>query len=257
MIITPKATFIPAPVGEHRGVVVDVTPAKTMQGDWGAREVFRIVYELEAEMEDGRRYMIQSRLYTPSLHEKSALRPDVEKLLGHKLTKDELSSFDTEELLGIPVKLEVEHEETDRGVFARIVYLKRISDKIEPSGDYTRVKDREEDDDEPRERQSEFRRTSGGGGGKPKPTQSPDAVTHPGKIKAHVGRYKGQELSDLSREDIEKLIVGWLERDFGKIQKPSADDKRLASALRQYQKKFAAEDEESGGEEEEEDNVPY
>jgi hypothetical protein len=256
MVITPKTEFKPAPVGDHRGVVVDVTPLKTVQGDWGPREVFQIVFELETEMDDGKRYMIRSRNFTASTHEKSNFRPFAEKLLGRKFTKDELSAgFETEELMGVSVKMEVEHDENDRGVFARICYVKRIEDEILPSGDYVRVKDR--DEEEPHERQSEFRRTSGGSkGDRPKPTQSPDGVTHPGKIKVHVGKYKGQELADLSREDIEKLIGGWLERDFEKLEKPSADDRRLSSALRQYKKKFAKEDEAGAGEDEE-DDVPY
>ena len=257
MIISPKTEFKPAPEGEHRGIVVDITPLKTIHGDYGPREVFQIVFELNTEMDDGRRYMIRSRNFTPSLHEKSNLRPFLEKLLGHRLTKEELAGFDTEEIMGIPVKLEVEHEETDKGVFARISYIKRIDEKIEPSGDYVRVKDRE-GEDEPRERQSEFRRTSGDGGrDKPRATQAPDAVTHPGKIKVHVGKYKGNELADLAREDIEKLIEGWLERAFEKVEKPSADDRRLASALKQYKSKFAKEDKACDLEDFDPDDVPY
>lgn len=257
MIINQKSKFEPAPAGDHRGVVVDVTPLKTLHGDYGDRDVFKLVFELEAENAEGKRYIVHSRLFTPSLHEKSAFRPFCEKVLGRKLTKEEAAGFDTESLLGIPVQMEIEQDETERGVFANIAYIKRVKDgALEPSGEYVRLQDREDQDEEQKsERQSEFRRTGGGGQDKPKGTQKPDQVSHPAKIKVHVGKFKGLELGDITREDIEKLIERWLDGAFPKIEKPTADDKRLANALQQYRKKFKDQDSKEK-EKEEEDDVP-
>jgi hypothetical protein len=218
---------------------------------------FKIVYELEAE---GKYFLAFSRPYSLSLHEKSALRPDLERLLGRKLTADDLAGFDLETLLGTSVRIQVEHEETDRGIFANIAHVKRIEKEVEPSGDYVRVIDRDEHQGGGGgggERQAEFKST--GGSAKSKKVQKPDDVQDPGSIRVHIGRYSGQELSDLAREDIQKLIERWLEGDFKKIQKPSADDRRLASALRAYIKRFEKEDKESaeGDSDEEPDDLEY
>src|SRR4030095_11744990 len=100
MIIKSKSSFELAPQGDHNAVLVDVTPLKTMHSDWGDRDVFRLVFELEQTNADGVRYCAWSRPYTPSTHEKSSFYPVLLKLLGRNLTKSEKENFDTEILIG-------------------------------------------------------------------------------------------------------------------------------------------------------------
>ncbi len=244
--VSAKPSFEPCPEGNHKAVLVDVTPLKTYHSEYGDRECHKLVFEAKV---GAKWYLIFSKPLTPSLHEKAALRAMVVKLLGRQLTKTELDGFDLETLIGTCVSVEVEHATTDKGTYANIAFIKRISEDVETSGDYVRIKDRDSENGEAsaggKEKQTEFRST----GGKPKSTkaQKPDDVQDPGSIRVHIGRFAGQELSDLSREDIQKLIEFWLERDFPKIAKPTADDKRLASALRQYKARFEKEDKEAEG----------
>jgi hypothetical protein len=50
-------------------------------------------------------------------------------------------------------------------------------------------------------------------------------------VKVHVGKFAGMELRDLQIEDITKLASNWLPTHEAN-KKPSADDKRLAAALK-------------------------
>ena len=109
--------FAPHPEtdGLIKAVIVDITPLKKVQSEFGEREVFRIVYETELVGDDGRRPCVWSRPYTPSLNEKANLRKDIKKLLGRDLTEAEKDEFDTESLIGLGVKLMVQHEEGKDG----------------------------------------------------------------------------------------------------------------------------------------------
>ena len=244
--VSAKPSFEPCPEGSHKATLVDVTPLKTYHSEYGDRECHKLVFETKV---NGKWFLIFSKPLTPSLHEKASLRAIVIKLLGRPLTKAELDGFDLDTLIGTCVLIEIEHATTDKGTYANIAFIKRIAEELETSGDYVRIKDREGENGEASagggERQTEFKST----GGKAKSTkaQKPDDVQDPGSIKVHVGKFAGQELSDLSREDIQLLIERWLERDFAKIEKPTADDRRLASALRAYKKRFEKEDKEAEG----------
>ena len=59
-------------------------------------------------MEDGRPFAV-SKKYTLSLHEKAALRLDVESWRGMSLSDEELRGFDLVGLLGMTAKIEVGH----------------------------------------------------------------------------------------------------------------------------------------------------
>jgi hypothetical protein len=65
-------------------------------------------------------------------------------------------------------------------------------------------------------------------------------------VKIHVGKCKGLELRDLSADQVQALVAGWLPAAKANA-KPSADDKRLIAALDWWQ----AEQEKRN------DNVPY
>ena len=148
------------------------------------------------------------------------------------------------------VNISIVHQESDDGrVFDQIALCRPWKgEPMEPAGDYIRVKDRKDkkgrrrsgdedgDDDDSSGRgskESTFRRAE----------QAPrkEGPTDHGLIKVHVGKNKGLELRDLTREAIEKLIEGWLAAVFPKIEKPLADDRRLAAALEAYRKEFAGE----------------
>jgi len=62
----------------------------------------------QVDMEDGRPFAV-SKKYTLSLHEKAALRQDIESWRGKSLNDDELAGFDLVGLLGHTAKIEVDH----------------------------------------------------------------------------------------------------------------------------------------------------
>jgi hypothetical protein len=218
--------FTPHPVTDTliKGVIVDLTPLKTVQSEYGEREVFRIVYETEMADDDGRRHCMWSRPYTPSLNPKANLRKDLKKIMGRDLTQAECEEFDTESLLGFGVKLMIDHEEGKDGkVYAVITAITpdKDKDKLKPSGKYTRVKDREQ--------------KPGASGDQAGYRKAPAATEDEGrsdwqKTKVHVGKHAGVDLGDLDEDAVNSLIEKWLPKH-KENAKPKADDKRLAAAL--------------------------
>lgn len=219
--------FTPHPEtdGTVRGVIVDVTPLKKMQSQFGEREVFRLVIETEVEDEaNDRRFCIWSRPYTPSLNEKANFRKDLKKILGRDLTEAERDEFDTESLIGRPVSLIVQHEEGSNGqTYAVISFIgpHKSGEPIKPSGKYTRVIDRE---------------AKGGATGESSSYRKAPAATEDEgradwqRCKVHVGKHAGVDLGDLEQDAVVALLDHWLPQH-RRNAKPKADDKRLAAAL--------------------------
>jgi hypothetical protein len=207
-----------------KAVIVDVTPLKKVQSEYGEREVFRLVYETEVTDDDGKRFCIWSRSYTPSLNEKANLRKDLKKILGRDLTEIERDEFDTEALIGLGVKLMVQHEEGKDGkTYAIIsVIVADKESKFKASGQYTRVKDREQKDSNGGGSSSQYRKTA--------KQEETDGREDWQKTKVHVGKHAGVDLGDLDEEAVKALLEKWLPAHKANA-KPKADDKRLAAAL--------------------------
>lgn len=217
--------FTPHPEteGTVKAVIVDVTPLKTVQSEYGERQVFRLVFETEMKDDEGTRYCVWSRPYTPSLNEKANFRKDLKRLMGRDLTAQELEEFDTEALIGMPAKLIVQHEEGKDGkTYTTLSFIGPDKDKTPPSGKYTRVKDRPEKD-------------GAAGGGSQAGYRKVPAAEDGGredwqKCKVHVGKNAGVDLGDLDEEAVQALLEKWLPKAKAD-PKPKADDKRLIAAL--------------------------
>jgi len=226
---TKQSTFQPHPEtdGPIKAVIVDVTEPKTVTTKFGDKEMFRLVFETEmVDEENERNWCIWSRNYTPSLHEKAAFRKDVKRIMGRDLTKAELDEFDTECLLGMGVKLIVQHEESPDGekTYANISFLTNDPKPMKPTGGYTRQRDRDQDGDS-----------------KPAPAKA-------GKAKAltkaetswedtiiHIGKHKGHKLGSIAEEDVQILIDKWLPKATSK-----PEDQGLAAALNEVAALLAA-----------------
>lgn len=225
--------FTPCPEYTGRAVCVDVTPPETVQTDWGPKEKFKLVFEVDALREDGNRFAVWSRGYTVSLHEKAAFRKDIKQWFGRDLNAQELKEFDTEALIGRPAFLVVAHSEGNNGeIYANIAaftpHKEAHGEPLQPSGNFVRKKDRE-----PKEgqggSQSSYRKaenpadpTTGEAAGRD------DWMT----TEVHVGKHAGVQLGDLDADAVEKLLTHWLPT-FATLEKPKAADKRLAAALEQ------------------------
>lgn len=228
MKITAKpngSTFEPHPESDCTAVCVDVTPLKTADSNFGPREVFKLVFESSLLRDDKRPFLVWSRNFTPSLHEKSALRAFLRQWFGRDLTPAELNEFDTETLIGRTAKLSIVHNEFNGNTFANIGLVRpdKSESPLKPSGHYTRVKDREQDED------GKFRPASGG-----------EASADWRRVKVHVGKHKGLDLGDLDREAVDALLGKWLPQAL-EMEKPLKADRELIAALQQAGEAMAAE----------------
>jgi hypothetical protein len=241
-IANPNAHFEACPEFTGRAVIVDVTPLRKEQSQFGEQEVFKVVFEVDMEKSDGSRYCVWSRRMTPTIGEKSNLRKFIRGLYGRDLTKKEMANYDTEVLVGMGAQLVVVHEHKDGETYANIAACTpdKSGTPLKPSGKYVRIKDRPPKDGQaaPAGHHGSYRRAeqAGDNGG--------DLLA----TKIHVGKCKGLEVRDLSPEQVGALIKNWLPTAKANA-KPTADDKRLIAALESWQAAQAAKPEN--------DDVPY
>jgi hypothetical protein len=218
-----SSKFEACPEYTGRAVCVDVTPLRKQQSQFGERDVFKIVFEVDLQKEDGNRYAVWSRNFTPTLNEKAAFRKFLKGWFGRDLTSAELGEFDTETLIGKPAQVVVVHEHRENEVYANIAACTpdKSGNSLKPSGKFVRAKDRATAGSAEHGAGSGYRRTEqpAGSGG----------VDH-GAVKVHVGKYKGIELRDLNLEAVQALCEKWLPTAKTNA-KPTADDKRLVAAL--------------------------
>ena len=240
-IKTNNSHFEACPEFTGKGVIVDVTPLRKQQSQFGERDVFKVVLEVDMARDDGTPYCVWSKNFTPTLNEKSNLRKFVRGLFGRDLTKAELEDFDTESLIGKPAQLVVVQEHKDGETYANIMACTpdKSGAPLKASGKYVRVKDRPPKDGPGARPQGGYRRAEPAG----------DTGSDLGATKIHVGKCKGLEVRDLSPEQVGALIQNWLPTAKANA-KPTADDKRLIAALDAWQAARA-------GTAAEDDNVPY
>lgn len=122
------------------GVCVDVVELGVVDTPWGAKPKVKLVFELAQQKPNGYR-VTASRTYTKSLHEKSALRPELERWLGRPLNERELASgFSFRSLLGRPCTLTVLPALSENGhAYQKIVSIGAATEPaLQPSGAYRR-----------------------------------------------------------------------------------------------------------------------
>lgn len=225
--------FTPCPEYTGRAVCVDVTPPEVAQTEWGPKEKFRLVFEVDELREDGNRFAVWSTGFTTSLNEKANFRRFIKQWYGRDLNAQELKEFDTEALIGRPAFLVISHSEGNNGeTYANIAAITPHKDAhgepLDASGKFVRKKDRE-----PRDNQEQ----SGSGASYRKAEKPTDPKTGEAAgrddwmtTEVHVGKHAGVQLGDLDADAVEKLLTHWLP-SFNTMEKPRAADKRLAAAL--------------------------
>jgi hypothetical protein len=240
---TSEKKFEVCPEFKGRAVCVDSTPLKRYETAFGPKDKFKLVFEVDLVRDDGSRFAVWSKPFTPSSHERSAFSSFMKDWFGRPLTKEDWDKLDTEELVGRAAEIVVVHEHVDGETYANIKLIMpdRSADALKPSGKFVRAKDR----------QGAGAPSSGAGGGyrrmeQPSAAEASEGGGDHASVKIHVGRCKGLELRDLAPEQVQALIEKWLPTAKAN-PKPLADDKRLMAALdwwQQEQEKVA-------------DNVPY
>lgn len=228
-----NSTFEPHPEYDGVAVCVDVTPLKKTQSSYGERETFRVVFETTETREDGSRFLLFSRNFTASIHEKSAFRQFLRQWYGRDLSPAEQAEFDTESLVGRTAKVSVVHNEWQGKTYANIGLIRpdRSDSPLKACGKYVRVKDRKPKDDE------QFRPAAGG-----------KDDNNWRRTKVHVGKHAGLDLGDLDQESVEALVVRWLP-DAMENPKPLKADRELIEALQAAAEVL--------GIEIDEDNIPF
>jgi hypothetical protein len=149
MAIIAKAGtgFTPAPGGTHAAVCVDVIDhgqvEVTYQGKAELKHKITIVWQIDENMENGKPFLVRRR-YTCSLHEKAALRRDLESWRGRGFTDRELEAFDVEVVLSVGCLINVIHEQRNGSIYANVASVMRLPKNMTPPTprDYVRVCDR-------------------------------------------------------------------------------------------------------------------
>ena len=232
---TKKFEPHPAADGPIRAVVVDLTEPREKQTTYGMRWKFAIVFETETKDKDGNNFTFWSHGYTavkngdnfsPVLGDRSNFQKDALKIFGLNKLPDR---FDTDDLIGKPVKLIIEHKNDEGTIYANMTWLG--SDKepggMKPSGKYIRQRDKIKNDET----------NTGAAYNK---TDVPEEPKGWQQTKVHVGKFKGQELENLDEDALNALIQHWIPSTQATGYKVTADDKRLLAALDEVQKMLAS-----------------
>jgi hypothetical protein len=177
------------------------------------------VFETAEIRQNGSPYLLFSRTFTPSLHEKAAFRAFIKQWFGRDLTAAEQAEFDTEALIGRPARVSVVHSDYNGTTYANIGLIRadKSGEPLRPSGKYTRQKDRQNGD------------------GRFQPASNTNESPTPSdwrRIKVHVGKHTGIDLGELDRESVEALITKWLPAAL-EMEKPLKADRELIAALLQ------------------------
>lgn len=249
MKLNPKSSnkdFVPHPEtnGLVKGVIVDITPPEKKMTAFGEKETFSVVVE-SSEIKDassGERFCVWKNGFTPSLNEKSNFRKFLKSALGRDVAETDLDSsgeLDVDAIcIGHAVQMIVVNETGKDGkTYANISHLMpdKSGNPLKPSGKYIRKQDRPA-------RDAAHNRIPNDG----EETRQPWAQV---KVHAATGsKAAGQALGDLDQDVVIGLIVRWLPK-FEANPKPTADDKRLAAALKEAKGVLEAM--------EEEDNIAF
>lgn len=150
IVASKGSSFRPCPTGSHAAVCCDVVDLGFVKTNYAGKEKSQhkvnIIWQVDEARDDGKPYRVQKR-YTLSLHEKAALRKDLESWRGRPFSEDELEGFDLEDLISAPAMLSVIHNAQGGSVFANVSAIMRLPRGMKPpevDREYVRVIDRPE-----------------------------------------------------------------------------------------------------------------
>ena len=126
--------FVHVDEGLHEAIVKDIS-APVLEDDkynpGKKKRKVTFVYEVDKLAPNGERMTIP-RKYTFSTNPKSNMRPDVESIIGRKLTSDEEEGLDVRTLVGRSAKVLVKHTpKEDGGVWSNVAQV-LTADNAEP-----------------------------------------------------------------------------------------------------------------------------
>ena len=139
--------FIPPPAGQWAAVCVDVVDLGVLEVTFGGKtkkqHKIRIVWQIDADRPDGSPHLASKR-YTLSLHDKAALRKDLESWRANPFANDELEAFDVETVLHAPALLNIMEQKKGDDTYANVTAIMKLPKGMEAPTrrDYVRVVDR-------------------------------------------------------------------------------------------------------------------
>ena len=111
-----RKQFSPPPEGLLHCVCADVVDLGIVEGQFGPQHKVQIIWQTADVDENGKRFLI-FRQYTPSLSDKSRLRPMLESWRGKKFTAEELGppkdgkgGFDLENVISANCQIQIVHK---------------------------------------------------------------------------------------------------------------------------------------------------
>lgn len=123
-------TYTPAPEGVHQAVCADVIDLGMVlsafpdekTGQPKLQHKINVVWQIAEKRDDGKPHQLYKR-FTLSLHEKAALRHDLESWRGKAFSFEELAGFDVERLIGANCLVNVQHRKSKDGTrtYANVV----------------------------------------------------------------------------------------------------------------------------------------
>ncbi len=238
------------PEGDYLAVCVDKTePAvgidpKTGQPFVGmdgkpAKPTFQYIFEVDKAGPDGRPFTIDSDHFSESYNEKAKLRPFLVDWQGRTMAAKDLETFDTADMVGKCAQIRVRNvpgKKDPSKSYPKIKMIEPAKGELKPSGLYVR-RERKTNDAQ--------RNNTGAHAGAAEDWEST-------KIHLKSSEFCGSEIREVSEGHVIKLIDKWLPV-FRSAAKTTADDKRLAYALEQWQARKANEPDDTGESVEESD----
>lgn len=149
LVREPETNFVVVPPGVHAAVCVDEIDMGLQPNRFDPEKppspTVRLIWQIGEDDPKTGKPMVVKKDYRASLHEKAALRKDLEAWRGRPFTFDELVGFDLEKIVGACCMLNMVEKVGSRGgKFSNIAgimpLIKHIA-KLEPK-EYVRVKDR-------------------------------------------------------------------------------------------------------------------
>jgi hypothetical protein len=127
------------PAGTHVGVCYRFIDMGTQKVEWQGqiqhkRKVMISWLTPDELMSDGRPFSVHKR-YTWSMHEKAALRHDLESWRGKAFTMDDFegpNAFNTKKLIGQPCMLTVTHDSRDGKTYTNVASVGKLMKGVKP-----------------------------------------------------------------------------------------------------------------------------
>lgn len=157
MAIVAKAgaSFEICPAGSYSAVCCDIVDLGLVESNYSGKvkkqHKVRVAWQVDEKKSSGERFQVSKR-YTLSLHEKAALRKDLESWRGVPFSEEQLSGWDIEAVLNVPCMVSIVQNAANGNIYANVTAIMRLPKGMAPLAvdpSYVRFKDRPTDSEAP------------------------------------------------------------------------------------------------------------